>query len=263
VVVDTPGLDRPLDASLAGADVAVNLHGRGPQSTALLAAASPRRLVAFGGGGGSADGPQWRAEEHEVARWCRLVEAAGVPADPGDLRLAAPAVDPTVTMPGVTVVHPGASVEAKRWPTDRWAAVARSERAAGRPVVVTGSAGEAELARAVAEAAGLGEDAVRAGRTDLVELAALVAGAGRVVSGDTGIAHLASAYATPSVVLFGPVGPARWGPPADGPHVALWAGRSGDPFGTVADPGLLALSVADVLGALDRLPTRASSGSGS
>src|SRR4051794_35502744 len=50
-----------------GADVAVNLHGRGPQSTELLRATLPGRLVAFGLPGG----PAWRAEEHEVARWCR------------------------------------------------------------------------------------------------------------------------------------------------------------------------------------------------
>ncbi len=35
--------------------------------------------------------------------------------------------------------------------------------------------------------------------------ASLVASAGRVVSGDTGVAHLASATGTPSVVLFGPI----------------------------------------------------------
>ncbi len=66
-----------------------------------------------------------------------------------------------------------------------------------------------------------------AGRTDLVELAAAVAAAGRVVCGDTGVAHLATALGTPSVVLFGPTSPARWGPPADRPqHRVLWAGRA-------------------------------------
>ena len=26
--------------------------------------------------------PQWRTGEHEVARWCRLLAHAGIPADP-------------------------------------------------------------------------------------------------------------------------------------------------------------------------------------
>ena len=56
---------------------------------------------------------------------------------------------------------------------------------------------------------------------------------------------------TPSVVLFGPEPPTRWGPPPDRPwHVALWAGRCGDPLGDHTDVGLLELAVLDVLLAL-------------
>ena len=118
-------------------------------------------------------------------------------------------------------MHPGAGFGAKRWPVDRFAAVAAALDGPDAPVLITGSAGERDLAEAVARAAGLPVDRVLAGHTDLGALCDLVARAGLVVSGDTGIAHLASAYGTPSVVLFGPVDPAQWGPPADGPHVAL------------------------------------------
>ncbi|MDP9388463.1 MAG: glycosyltransferase family 9 protein, partial [Actinomycetota bacterium] len=97
---------------------------------------------------------------------------------------------------------------------------------------------------------------VLAGRTDLLGLAAVVAAAGRVVSGDTGVAHLASAFGTPSVILFGPVPPSRWGPPPSGPHRALWAGTVGDPHAPRRDPGLLRLHVDDVLAALADLPER-------
>ena len=58
-----------------------------------------------------------------------------------------------------------------------------------------------------------------AGRTDVVQLAALIARAGRVLCGDTGVAHLAPAFGIPSVVLFGPVPPSEWGPP---PGLACW-----------------------------------------
>jgi ADP-heptose:LPS heptosyltransferase len=95
---------------------------------------------------------------------------------------------------------------------------------------------------------------VLAGRTDLRGLAETVAGAGRVVCGDTGVAHLATAFGTPSVVLFGPTPPSEWGPPPDrAQHRALWAGRRGDPHARTPDPGLLEIGVADVLAALSRL----------
>jgi hypothetical protein len=57
------------------------------------------------------------------------------------------------------------------------------------------------------------------------------------------------------VVLFGPVPPARWGPPPERPwHRVLWAGSSGDPHGRLPDPGLLAIGVEQVLAALADLP---------
>jgi ADP-heptose:LPS heptosyltransferase len=86
-----------------------------------------------------------------------------------------------------------------------------------------------------------------------------VAGAGRVVCGDTSIAHLATATGTPSVVIFGPTDPARRGPPVDRPwHRALWTGRSGDAEGREPDPGLLQVTVDDVLAALADLPANPS-----
>ena len=235
----------PLEAlppSVAGADLAVNLHGRGPQSTALLAATAPRRLVSYG----LPDGPRWRADEHEVLRWCRLLEDSGLPADPADLHLPAPAVPAVVR--GGTLVHPGAAQVSRRWPVERWAEVARGLGAAGHDVRITGGAGERELAERVAAAAGLGEDRVLAGRTDLLGLTALVAAARLLVSVDTGVAHLATALGTPSVVLFGPTPPALWGPPpARRQHRVLWAGRTGDNFADRPDPGLLELAPAAVL----------------
>ena len=71
--------------------LAVNLHGRGPQSHRLLQALTPGRLVAFAHPDVGVLGPRWRADEHEVARWCRLLEESGMPAAPGELDLAVPA----------------------------------------------------------------------------------------------------------------------------------------------------------------------------
>jgi ADP-heptose:LPS heptosyltransferase len=255
-VVDTAPL-APLDTALHRADVAVNLHGKGPQSHRILLAAGPRALISFRNPQvpESAGGPVWRSGEHEVHRWCRLLEASGIPADPARLDLSAPPLLVSEEARGATLVHPGAASAARRWPPDRWAAVARGEREKGRTVIVTGGPREVDLARTVARTSGLGDSAVYAGRTGLVELTALVAAAGRVVCGDTGVAHLATALDTPSVVLFGPVPPDEWGPPPERTrHRALWSGSTGDPHGDRPDAGLLEIQAEDVLAALAGLP---------
>jgi hypothetical protein len=232
--------------------LAANLHGRGPQSSRLLAALQPDHLVAFRCPEAEVDGPVWRSAEHEVVRWCRLVgDALGVTTDPSDLQLALPAVD--APFQHAVVIHPGAAFASRRWPVQRYAAVARWAAGRGFQIAVTGSADEIELAHSVATAAGASATTL-AGRTSLLELAALVSRSRLVVSGDTGVAHLASAYRTPSVVLFGPVPPRLWGPPADGPHVALRHGDvPGDPWGRAVDPALLAISVDEVVAAAQGL----------
>ncbi|MGK5681871.1 glycosyltransferase family 9 protein [Actinoplanes sp. URMC 104] len=235
-------------APLPEAEIAVNLHGSGPQSHRLLQAAHPAKLWAFAcPEAGHLDGPSWNAEEHEVQRWCRLVRHYGVDADGSDLSLIRPAAAP---VKGATIIHPGAKSPSRRWPVERYAAVAKQLRAEGHRVLITGSAAERDLAVRVAEHAGLGTDAVP--RTDLGELAALVAYARLVVSGDTGIAHLATAYRTPSVVLFGPMSPARWGPPARPQHRAIWHGTRSEPGDSMepgVHPALLAVRPGEVLDA--------------
>ncbi|MEX0427760.1 glycosyltransferase family 9 protein [Nocardioides sp. DS6] len=241
-------------------DVAVDLHGNGPASRSLLERLAPGRLVAFE----TPDGPRWDPDEHERARWCRLVTTTfGVAADPDDVGLATPTV--ASPAPEAVVVHPGAASGSRRWPAERYAAVARDLVDAGHRVVVTGSPGERPLADDVRRRAGLPADALLAGRTDLAELTALAAAAALVVCGDTGMAHLASAYGTGSVLLFGPTPPRRWGPPP-GPHAVLWHGTEvGDPHAGEPDPALLRITVEEVLTAAhaalrrrDR-PARASS----
>jgi ADP-heptose:LPS heptosyltransferase len=258
-VLDVHGVGHvpaSLPVQAAGSPLAVNLHGRGPESHAVLASLEPRRLVAFATDGFA--GPAWDPGEHEVARWCRLLRWAGIDADPEALDIDPPdAAVPSGTR-GATVVHPGAASGARRWPATRWAEVIAAERAAGRRVVVTGGADERVRARWIATAAGLPEGAVLAGRTSITELTAIVAGAGRLVCGDTGVAHLATALGTPSVVLFGPTSPAHWGPPPGRAiHRVLWTGRTGDPHAARPDPGLLAIRAEDVLDALAALPRRA------
>lgn len=241
--------------------VAVDLHGNGPASHLPLQALRPARLLAYAHPATPRiAGPVWREDEHERSRWCRLLTWYGIPADPEDLRIGAP--PGPFPAPGAVVVHPGADAAARRWPPERFAAVAHALHRAGHRVVVTAGAGEGPLARQVAAQAGLPPSAVLGGAADVPfgELAALVAGARAVIVGDTGLAHLASALGTPSVVLFGPVAPRLWGPPRVPRHEVLWhpghldRARPGDAHGDQPDGRLLRITAAEVLTAVARLP---------
>lgn len=231
-------------------DVAVNLHGRGPQSHRVLQGLGAGRLVAFACPEAGVDGPAWDDEEHEVDRWCRLVRGAGGDCGPEDLRL-----DPPAPRGGHVVVHPGAASGSRRWPVERWADVVTELVRSGRQVVVTGVAAESSLCAALEH---LGAEN-RCGAETLVDLARTVASAAAVLCGDTGVAHLATAYGTPSVLLFGPTPPATWGPRiAADRHVVLWRPQPGDPpgdpHGADVDVRLARITPADVLTALATLP---------
>ncbi|MEU9445158.1 glycosyltransferase family 9 protein [Streptomyces sp. NPDC048304] len=243
---EAPGRAVPSLTHWAGPppDLAIDLHGNGPESRDALAALRPGRLLAHA----CPDGPPWQAQAHERDRWCAFLHAYGIPADPLDLRLPKP--DAPSPAPGAVVVHPGAASGSRRWPGERYAAVVRCLRAAGHHVVLTGGPGEEALVRSVAEHSGQPAGDVLAGGLPYGELSALVAGASLVLSGDTGLAHLAVAHGTPSVTLFGPVSPRLWGPPPSPRHLALWKpGPPGDPHGRTPDARLLRIRSGEVAAA--------------
>ncbi len=259
-----PAVDRllpaaelaPISPAPAGLDVAIDLHGNGPASRRLLSALAPPRLHGFADPDGALSGPKWLAGEHEVSRWCRLVtEVLPAPSSspgPSGCQAVGCMRLPEVPMPaGLTVLHPGAAAPARRWPARRFAAVGAALRRRGHRVVVTGGPAEAALARAVAEGAGV--PALLG--LSLPELVSLIGRARLLICGDTGVAHVATNYRVPSVLLFGPVSPASWGPPAGGPHRVLWHGDgTGDPHGQRVDPALLAITVEEVLAAAEQAP---------
>jgi hypothetical protein len=241
-----------------GGHVAVNLHGRGPQSHRVLQATRPRDLIAFGAPDAGHAGPQWLPDEHEVDRWCRLIRSAG--GDCGRPDLLLPDVPDAVVLDGeslrdVVVLHPGAASGSRRWPAARWAEVANALMSHGHRVVVTGVEAERPLTNAVASRANGVWDL--AGRLTLAAMDATVANASLLLSGDTGVAHLATARRTPSVVLFGPTPPSEWGPAVDADlHTVIWhdiPDAPADPHGDVIDPRLEAVAVDEVVQAANRL----------
>ena len=89
--------------------------GRGPRRGSGSAAAPPA------GTGRSGRRDRVRGHPHERERWCAMLAAYGIPADPADLRLPPPPPRPGRRAP--PVVHPGARYGAKRWPpagSPRW-----------------------------------------------------------------------------------------------------------------------------------------------
>jgi ADP-heptose:LPS heptosyltransferase len=162
---------------------------------------------------------------HEVERSLSLVAAMGFrlpPGDDGRLLVERHGHLPPGVLPlaPYIAVHPGAPAPARAWSPEKHAALVRLLVANGQRVVVTGSAGEADLCAHVAgeprpDVLDLG------GRTDLAGLTEVLAGARALVCGSTGPAQLAAAVGTPVVSLFAPVVPAVRRRPWMVPHRLL------------------------------------------
>ena len=155
----------------------------------------------------------------EPERALAIAAAAGYRLPPGDTGGLAvlpppPVGDLLAPLQGspYVVLHPGAAVEARRWPAAHHRRAAELLATDGLAVVVTGGPDERELTADVAKGAGdHGLDL--GGRTGLPALSGVLAGAQALVVGNTGAAHLAAAVGTPVVSLFAPVVPAvRWRP---------------------------------------------------
>jgi ADP-heptose:LPS heptosyltransferase len=109
------------------------------------------------------------------------------------------------------MINPGAAWPNKRWPPERFGALAAGirERVGVRSLVLWGP-GEEDVANLVVSASrGAAE---LSPRTAIVDLFAIAKGAKLMVSGDTGPLHIAAAMGTPVVALFGPTYSERNGP---------------------------------------------------
>jgi ADP-heptose:LPS heptosyltransferase len=100
------------------------------------------------------------------------------------------------------LLAPGASPgrPLKRWPADRFAALAVALETLGLTPVVIGGLAESEAGAAIARAAP--STRMLAGKTRLIDLAGLGARAALLVGNDTGPTHLAALAGAPSLVLF-------------------------------------------------------------
>lgn len=101
-------------------------------------------------------------------------------------------------------VAPGARWTTKRWPVQRFAAVARElARERGAAVVVLGDPGDALLASALCDCLDVPVINV-AGTLPLMHSAALLSRCRLLIGNDSGLMHMATALRVPVVAIFGP-----------------------------------------------------------
>lgn len=112
----------------------------------------------------------------------------------------------------IVAIHPGASWVTKRWPAEHFAELARrAQRELGAGIVLVGGPGEESITAAVA--ARLSPALVDlAGKTGLLQLAAVLRAADVMLSNDSGPMHLAAAVGTRVVAPFTCTSPLRAGP---------------------------------------------------
>lgn len=116
-------------------------------------------------------------------------------------------------------MNPGASNRIKCWSPQRFAELAdRLSAELGACVVIVGALDERDLADAICDSMQTAPINML-GKTDLLQLGAILKHCNVVVSGDTGPLHMATAVGTPAVALFGAIDPERTGPVGEGHRI--------------------------------------------
>jgi len=222
-------------------DAGINLEGDIRSNLLLWATRIPERYgFAMAGGGpvltGSVD---YDPTAHVAANCVRLVEHAfGAPAGstpftapplalPADARADADAALRDVASGPLVGVHPCGGRAVKQWDLGAMAlAAGQVATRLGATIIVTGGPGEEPLANELCRRLPSGQAVANlAPRLNLAALAGVLARCDVFISPDTGPMHLAAAVGTPTVGIFGPSDPRRWGPL--GPHtrvvrVSIW-----------------------------------------
>lgn len=205
-------------------DLAIQIHGSGVYSNPFALMLGARTTAGFIRRG---DAPgllqaalPWPQFEHASRRALALAtflgaesrgESIEVPIDDEDhhaaARFLAGSDGPLIGL------QPGARDSWRMWSKSRFAAVGTQlRRTLGGTIVVLGGPDEVEAAMWIADTCG---QPVRtlAGRTSLLEMAAVISRLSLLITNDSGPAHMAYALGTPSVTLFSTTRVEEWGPP--------------------------------------------------
>jgi ADP-heptose:LPS heptosyltransferase len=265
-------------------DLALQLHGSGELTNRIVALLGAPRTAGFKNEGQtpvcrnegqtpvcaqSVSDPYfwgWPRDLPEIHRYTQLMEFLGVPARGDHLELPLSGTDwegweevvrrHRLSSGAYVCIHPGARLQSRRWPVERFAAVGCALAQEGWQVAVTGSPAEAQLtgelvARLPNDAADL------TGQTTLGSLAALISRSALLVCNDTGVSHVAAALDTPSVVVASGSDVNRWAPLDHALHPVVWHDVACRPCGFDACPVghhcALGVSVDSVLAEARRL----------
>jgi heptosyltransferase-3 len=179
---------------------------------------------------------------HTVAMNVRLTELLGIapqyqvvpPAITADKHDALANKLTTVQGKPYAVLHPFPKYNYKMWRPDGWIELAQWLIGQGLNVVLTGGpdADERTYAAAISQQAPVLD---LAGGLSLAETAELLSGAKLYVGPDTAVTHIAAAVGIPTIALFGPSNPIKWGPwPKDWNKAeSPWPWRGGGQHGNV------------------------------
>ncbi len=214
-------------------DLAVQMHGAGPESSAFVAALGASLTLGYTLPGTHSPlhlAVPYPAESvHEARKWLGLVAHVGatgpavpeLPVLPEEEAEAAGLLAPLDRTRPIVAFHAGSREPARRWPPVRFAALADSlHEALACQILLTGSPQDApDNAQVLAAAHSPILDLT--GKTSIGSLAALLNQVDLLVTNDSGPSHVAWARGVPSIILFGPSDPARWAPLQGGLHHAV------------------------------------------
>ena len=160
---------------------------------------------------------------HTVSMNLRLLERLGIqPYATPAVRWSAEdeeIVRQTMGTRSYVVFHVSPKFAYKTWTVSGWAALGRRLAELGLTIVVTGGNAQDEQRYCEDVVRQLPEGSVNlVGQMRLPALGFLLSRAALYVGTDTAVSHMAAAVGVPSVVLFGPSNPVKWGPwPKDFP----------------------------------------------
>jgi heptosyltransferase-1 len=151
----------------------------------------------------------------------------------------------------VALLNPGAGWGAKRWPVERYGAVARELALKGLRVLVNAGPGEVGMASDIALHSGGTAAPVVCSLPQLIALTRRIA---LGIGGDTGPLHLACALGRPVVGIYGPTDPKR-----NGPYLTRFevlrspSSRRNHARKHAPEAGLLTIAPAEVVEAAERV----------
>ncbi len=222
-------------------DLVVQLHGSGTYINDFVRTLNAAETAGFH----PSDQPSlaldygcaWPESGHEIQRLKQVVLQLGAP-DCGD-ELELPITDEEQRQAGellkqqghgrehpaskpLICLHAGGRSLTRRWPIERYAAVARQLIDTNHTIVLTGTTAEADLASQLQQR--LDRACIDlVGRTTLGQMMAIIDRAQLLLTNDTGASHIAAACQTPSVVIGLGSDLARWLPLNRQLHRAVYA----------------------------------------